>query len=317
MLATLKRVANLDYIKLAADATFRELFDEWSLTPFLLLTKSYGQTTAGNSVSFPSWATRGTPLLYAVSSSESAEMYQGGIEYIGDIVDGSGRKLLSRIRQLHGDLGPALECARNAACKDAVRVADFRHVFKAIEARLGAHPEKKYILKAVCRSRTHCTTLCEFHIFWSHVFKTLRRLGHKKEVDSIRSTFFSRLTVEEAERQYGATQLPHAEEGVLYASWWHAYCRIQPGSACGSQAVEAHHAHSFHASFVTDRNVRLVNLDPDDFFKHFRAYAKMAGRQLMKDDSILPDRPTSEDPVVRNSTLLKKVGRNTAVELHG
>ena len=102
--------------------------------------------------------------------------------------------------------------------------------------------------------------------------------------------------------------------GVLCAAWWAAYARLQPGSASGTQAVESLHGNVWRPALVDDKGKPLRRSDPEVYFKAFGKAAKAYGRQ---NDvaGVMPDRPTSKDPEVRNGALLRAAGRSASVEL--
>jgi hypothetical protein len=177
------------------------------------------------------------------------------------------------------------------------------------------------VYNALFRSRTYCTTLTEFHLFWVLFFdqmvRPVRQGGwdEKAAADYLRCTYFFELPSADASEQYGATNLPMSTTGVLCAAWWASYSRLQPGSACGTQPVEAFHAHVFRAAMVDERGRQLAHLQPNLFFAHFAEAVAAIGKQQRKAGPLI-DRPNMDDPIIRSGAILNKIGRSTAVQLN-
>ena len=130
----------------------------------------------------------------------------------------------------------------------------------------------------------------------------------------MKSTYFFRLSSEVAAKQYDLTNPVLAEDGVLCAAWWVAYCRQQPGSGSGTQSLEAKHLHGFRASLVDDEGHLMHRLLPAKFFRSMVGVLKLQGLLLRKRQSLLPDHPTGRDPTSANCSRLKNIGRTTALE---
>ena len=128
-----------------------------------------------------------------------------------------------------------------------------------------------------------------------------------------------------ARSQYGLTDPILTEDNqVRCASWWAAYARLQPGSACGSQSVEAYHASGLRAALVatlpqqeaSQKKAELSHLAPEQFFAALAEAVIIIGRQLQKLPAhALIDIPNKEDPVQRADARLRALGRSTASEL--
>jgi len=330
ILSTPQRLDNKRYIKIACDATFRELFGNWCTVNVGVLTKHWGETVVDTHEEHvhkaTTWATTYSPLVYVMASSEAGPAVELGLKAIGEIkIDDSGAKMGPRIRQMHQDWAKQQESARQHQMSVSVCAKDFRHAIEKIKENLPAYlqhrnddGEKKYykdILRAIRRSRTHCTTLTEFHHFWHYFFDQLQHEWDEAEAaDYLQRTYFFGLPRDIAREQYGV-HYPIGEGDVICAAWWGAYCRLQPGSASGTQALEAFHAHEFHSTFVDSEGKPLTHLDIDGYLSGLQGHVLYRGRQSRKTDSTMPDRPAGPDPLSKNSTGLQNVGRSTAKDL--
>ena len=354
LLGTLKRLENKDYIKVGTDATFREHRREVVLrlaaahgqpmvartvsqctVPFGVITKHWGRSTV-DGVDLPTWASHFSPVLYAVSSSESGTMYQIGFEAFSALpltdvpVAEGGPSAGQFVRQVHGDWSPAVELARRTVWPHSIRAGDFRHALAAMVEKLpgsllqtshdATDSHFNQIVNAVCRSRTHCTTLLEFDHFWRGFFKLMRTTWRETAAEEyLRTTYFFSLSAADAESQYGISDPESPRRAFYCAAWWSSFERMQPGSACGTQCVESFHAHDFRGSFVDQHTgAPLTHLDPRQFLVAFRSTLRYQSRQLRKQLSSgarLADQPSGPDPTSRNSIQLKRAGRSTALEL--
>ena len=107
-------------------------------------------------------------------------------------------------------------------------------------------------------------------MFWTCLFNDLTSAGESDLVEYFRKTYFFHLAVEVARAQYGLTSPIHCAEGILWAAWWGAYCRVQPGSASGTQSLEVCHLHAFRDALVDEAGNQLSHLPPGQFFSRMQ-----------------------------------------------
>ncbi len=135
----------------------------------------------------------------------------------------------------------------------------------------------------------------------------------------LKTTFFRGLTPADA-RNVFSVENPVLTDGlVLWAPWWGSYQNIQPGSASGTQPVEAFNAHDFHAYFVDKKGNPLTAMAPPQYMIAFAKVLKAQGREQrlkLKQHKTLPDLPTGADPCVRSGAPLQQVGRSTAQQFY-
>ena len=405
-----QRLANQKYLKIAIDATFKDLFGDWKLLPLGFLSKHLAATTLEEGLQATSWATRCTPVIYGVSNTEAHQSYDMLLECfncvpletlgkfnpseqdcprvdhesVGQYEDASfgphgpdepsqyedasfgphgadepqtpsdhdeeeeetdGEEGLERpesdaadksvradaiaaasyVRQVHSDWAQAIEKARKKQCKHSTKQGDFRHMLAEVKKNLpgklkgsnAKHKQKllKTTIALLMRTRTFCTSLAEFHLVWSMFFQKLSSEGELDAVEYLRGTYFFYLPEESAKTQYSCTNVVFGEKGVLCAAWWGAYCRQQPGSASGTQSLEACHLHGFRDGLVDEKGEQLDHLPPVQFFKAMGRILRLQGQLLRKRTTKFPDYPTGKDPTSANSECLKNIGRSTALEL--
>jgi len=174
------------------------------------------------------------------------------------------------------------------------------------------------VLSAFQISRTHCTSLSEFHLFWHYTFKTWASRGQADLVNYLRSTYFFELPASVAKEQYQLEELTCSDNTrVICAAFWGSYARCQPGSASGTQSLEAQHLPCFRSGIVDDRGRLQHRLPPCEFFKRMAQVLILQGRLLRKmNTKLFADRPMGRDPTSCSSNKLSLIGRSTAAELH-
>ena len=117
----------------------------------------------------------------------------------------------------------------------------------------------------------------------------------------LRTCFFSS-SPDAAAEQYQLREPLLTEDGrVIRGSWWSAYCRLQPGSACGTQPVESKHATGWRTALVAPveeqkrgkKAIERNHMPPSDFFPTFAQALETVGKQCRKIPSQgLVDMPT-------------------------
>ena len=179
MVRVLRKLANPQFIKVAADATFKELFGSWCVAHVGVLSKRYGETfiDSDGKVKAPSWATHFSPVLHIMASSEHSAALEMGFQAFARLpTNTAGAPAGECVKQVHQDWSHAQERARIAEFPGSIAHKDYAHMIRNVcdcmPAKLiqkdasGQSIHLQDILKALRVSRTHCTTLCEFHHFW-------------------------------------------------------------------------------------------------------------------------------------------------------
>ena len=102
MLQTPQKLGSPEFVKLDADATYKDIVGVCCVIPVGVLSQAYGQTTAANGV--PVNARRGhfTPVLLVVATSKAAPIYRQGFEAVAQLPL-SGCELGAFVRQVHAD----------------------------------------------------------------------------------------------------------------------------------------------------------------------------------------------------------------------
>ena len=67
------RLGNPDCIKVAVDATFKDIFGDWKLMPLGVPSKHLAVSTLDQGIHGKCWCTHCTPVLYCVTNSDGAE----------------------------------------------------------------------------------------------------------------------------------------------------------------------------------------------------------------------------------------------------
>ena len=204
LLSTLGRLANKQYVKLCGNATFKVVFDEWCILTVGALSKHYIRTRGPSERSFSphtAWATEFSPLIYVLASGETTEAYKLAMKALVDCYRAiTGTDIVQSVRQFHADLADSAEAARSDVFVNSVRVADYRHVIVAAAKLMSRYLSRgldgectrlRAMLSAMRLSRTHCTTLLDFHIFWAAMFVQLDRWGEAVALQHLQQEYFS------------------------------------------------------------------------------------------------------------------------------
>jgi hypothetical protein len=226
------QLENPSYIKIAADATFKDVFGDCCLIPCGVLSKLYSRTTGSEGCQHEAWCSHFTPLLYAFSTTESAQAYTMLYETMASLPIRETPKICMgpNVRQVHADWSPASEAARKQIFAESLRAADFWHFWKNMQERCiplldhtnadGNKQHQRTLQNMVFQSRTYCTTLTEFHTFWYLQLKQMSRpvsaggWGEPKAADYMRRHYFVTISEDDARKLYQASHLIGGQEGV-------------------------------------------------------------------------------------------------------
>ena len=298
MCRTTDFLQNALYIKVGADATFKDVARGWSLIAVGVYSRTY-ETTRYQKTKIPSWCTHFNPVLYVLTSSDSAPAYELAFRALAALPAGAGNgpSMLvgPQVRQVHADHDAAIEAARVAVYPDSIRCGDFFHMWKCVQSRARhlQDSQQELLWQALSLSRTYCAQLCEFHYFWTCFFHLMKQWKQPEFLQYLKTWFFT-LSTSEAQRQYGFHQPAYVDEQspefrVLAANWWASYRRIQPGSACGSQPIESSHGNQLRATLVAGlqeqaegRKPELRRLPPNRFIPALASALQTMGKQLLK-----------------------------------
>ena len=251
-LAALSKLRNKEYIKLTGDGTFKRTFQNWCVIPVGLLTKREGRTrTRGQDAPIDSWPTHFTPLVWVLASGETTGSYKLGLAALNRMAAALFDIDLTRCtKQFHADLTPTAEAARQELYPASVRTADFWHLLEAIkemlEEELEAGDEKRKhkneIIHWIMATRSEPITFTEQHDLWALLFKHFREdLGEHRAFLRLQEKFFVLIPVERAKLAYNAEDLSMLQDGCAWCGLhWSGFCRLQPGSACGTEPTESY-----------------------------------------------------------------------------
>ena len=159
LLRTLFLLENPHYIKLATDATWKDLFQDWCLMPIGVLSKQYA-VSRYSAAKLPSWSTHFSEVLLLVSTTESKQAYAIGFEIFSKLKLQAQPPLLAgpNVRQVHADWSPAVENARQRVFPHSIRASDYAHMWLNMKSRVSHLPDSQRsdLKSALSRSRTRC-----------------------------------------------------------------------------------------------------------------------------------------------------------------
>ena len=324
-----QKLVNKKYIKLGADATFKKTFDQWCFIPIGPITKRYAKTKPpGSTAPVSAWASHLTTAVWVLASGELARSYDIGfkalIKYVAKLVQGID--MVRDVKQVHTDMAASAEKARRENFPNSIGVKDFWHVLVAISGMLDEHlvvPKaegdgKKYyseIIGWVHRTRSQCLTPTETHNLWQSLRKHYSELGESVAMDIFFERYFVPVCPDAATRVYKAKNMTMLADGmILRPKFSCSIMDLEPGSASGSQCVEASHGGELGPNLQTEAGVPLLKATPD---KLCPALRKMITTISRKYDAIkdLPDLPQAYDPKIMAGRHLAREGRSTSVEL--
>ena len=332
------KLANKCYIKLCGDGTFRLTRAEWVVMSLGVLTKHYAR--ADGECAF---RTTFTPLLFAIANTESCSTYS----LLFTAAVNAARKLcaidLPAVAwQYHADLHPGEDNARAACLPNAARVADFAHLIGACRRPAAkaapAQGERFHAWRAgiMATVRRHLSrpgvrllpliqhaiyllrclpTALLFHTVAHLLFATLeaQEPPERTVVAAMQKHYFQKLLSADAYDYYQVTSWKGDQRFMWTADWWCGLQRLQPGSACGTQAQESWHRHGLKKYIGKLRTtVPVFAAELDEFARH-------SLEQLSLGEGSLPDVPSEPYPdrfVLYDSDALTKLGRSSASQYH-
>ncbi|CAE8635708.1 unnamed protein product [Polarella glacialis] len=271
---------NSDYVKVAANATWRDIFGNFCTIPFGVLSKRYSGTTE-RSCKLGAWCSHFSPVLFAVSSSENGHAYEMGYQLLSKVPCRTipWTPLAARVRQVHGNWSSAVEKARATVFHDSLRAGDFFHLWKNVQANLLSYFSERdtqsniqQVYNALIRSRTYCTTLAEFHLFWILFFDQMVR-------------------------------------PVRQGGWDEKVSFVQLGGL-------PTHACSLGQHVARNRSKRSMRMCFGLPWSTKEEDSWHTCSRICFSNILLIDRPNRDDPVARSGDILNKIGRSTAVQLN-
>ena len=165
---------NPHYIKIATDATWKDLFAQWCLLPVGVLSKQYGLSRFEGG-KLPSWTTHFSEVLIGVSSSECKQAYAVAFEVFDSLPLLAQPPLQAgpHVRQVHGDWAASLENARQQVFPDSVRASDYAHMWINLKPRLSSLPDnERRQLKSALSATNSLRNPCRISSFLAAVFPT-------------------------------------------------------------------------------------------------------------------------------------------------
>ena len=274
-LGVLRKLSNKRYIKIGADATFKKTFGDWCLIPIGPISKRYARTrTPGSKALVSAWASHLTTAVWVLASGELGKAYEIGFKvlakYVPKIVPEIN--MIRDVKQVHTDMAASAEQARRNTFTESIGVKDFWHVLVKVSEMLeeelvvrnAAGGGKKYyseIIGWVHRSRSQCITLAETHNLWQSLRKYYSDLGEKKAMDILLERYFIHVSAPMAQRVYKCTNMSMLSKGgVVLPLFWCGLSELEPGSASGSQCVEASHGGELGPHLQNENGLPLLKV---------------------------------------------------------
>ena len=108
-------------------------------------------------------------------------------------------------------------------------------------------------LKPILKLARTIPTLMLFHTVWHFTFSALRDRQLNACAHALETYYFTKIPALEAREHWDMDSWHGNDQWVYSAAWWSGCQRLQPGTACGTQAQESWHRHTLKAFFGTLR----------------------------------------------------------------
>ena len=185
------------------------------------------------------------PILQAYMDAESNENWTWVFETGCDLVEAEfGYRLEDRVLQVQADFNDGIEHARRQVFPKSRPAYDYPHMMRAVHSSLSKKttPALRQRVLRVIRVSRHLPTLELFSAVWDWFFAELRADGQKEVVDYLLKEYFREVPRAILGRMYELRSSPDTPAKLWWADYWAGALGTHPGSATGTQTLEAFHS---------------------------------------------------------------------------
>ena len=183
------------------------------------------------------------PLMQAYIDCESNENWTWVFEAAVELVQKEfAIDLPERVIQVQADFNDSIEAARRHVFPKSRPANDYPHMTRATHATLSKKALAGWrdrVLRVV-RCARHLPTLELFSAVWCQFMSELEASGQKEVVGYLRREYIREVSVGTVSKMFKLH--PSLEPKLLWADYWAGVFGTHPGSATGTQTLEAFHS---------------------------------------------------------------------------
>ena len=246
---------NSDIVLLGLDGKMKILLWGYAILSAGIIIKEYGKNSTrrrnaqGQRVQMPSNVCTFIPIMQAIVNSESkahCEMLFRDVENLWNAHRRQGSPLFHEsCAQIHKDFGGGSEAARKSMWPSMRSMDDWAHFIRNLSKRLPKGPASATLRKTVIQMLNTLRTIPNVDLFdvLAHGFlEWLRRQPNGASLARyLQDWYLKQVTVKELNEEYGVLANGNPGDVLTNATWWAGVSGCIPGSASGTQTVEAFH----------------------------------------------------------------------------
>ena len=239
-------------------------------------------------------------LIRAYMDNETTDNWVRFFELLREITQKEfGHALKPRVLQVHADFSDAIEAARRPT-------RDYPHMMRAVTGTLSKKLRQDWQSRTlqVLRSTRFLPTAELFSAVWKVFLQELQDAGQSAIATHLKKEYIQEVSKDVLEKRLALREAPLAERTLLWGDFWAGLLCSHPGSATGTQTMEAFH------SFWAKKH-------PTQILQSMQAlYKKEWLGHMQQDDA--PARPSlwpsSADRLFVSGRGLHRLGENSAEE---
>ena len=258
--------------------------------------------------------TTASPLAQALVNTEASENVAHFYRAVADECKRVyGVDLGAEVLQLQKDHAKGLEKPRVDVFPRSRPLNDYAHLCRVCHSSLQSLSTEEAVrskVEHVLRLTRFVPTVALFHAIWERYFQELGSSGHESIAAYLKTQYIRKVPANSMKKPGWLRDAPPGAE-VWFGPYWSGILGTLPGTASGSQSIEAFHR--FWQGQVSKRtrsgSTSVLSVMQDLYRDSWSEHFDWDGPP--KDVRCWTDRA---DPCVLNGAMLQREGRSTAVE---
>ena len=253
-------------------------------------------------------------VMQAYMDAESTDNFVRFFQLLCDTAQAEfGVSLPSQVLQMHSDFSDSIEAARRKVFPKARPCRDYPHMMRAVQGTLSKKALEDWRARTLHALR--CTRFLPtaelFSAVWKLILPELQAAGKGEVVAYLKKEYIKDVRKEVLEKKFSLRDGLLAETTLLWADYWSGVLGTHPGSATGTQTIEAFH------SFWQEQIRRKARSKPGEVLLRMQGLYQKEWKAHMVADSATHRAslwPTEPDPLFVSGTGLHRLGQNSAEE---
>ena len=185
------------------------------------------------------------PLMQAYIDSESNENWTWVFECLCELVQAEfGVCIREQVLQVQADFHDGIEHARRHVFPRSRPANDYPHMMRAAQATLSKKTDaawRQRVLRVI-RVARHLPTLELFNAVWECFFQELRANRQETVSEYLQKEYLKQVPTDTLGKMYQVRSSPNLPKKLWWADYWAGTLGTHPGSATGTQTLEAFHS---------------------------------------------------------------------------